>query len=68
MNSLKTQITGHFILYEVFKVTTGEVVGELVIARDEPEHEQALKRELKILAKQLGFKVTEIQSRVLGKH
>ncbi|MDB5281719.1 MAG: hypothetical protein JWO06_794 [Bacteroidota bacterium] len=67
MNSLKTQITGHFILYEVFKVATGEIVGELVIARDEPDHEQALKRELKVLAKELGFKVTELQSRALGK-
>jgi hypothetical protein len=68
MNALKTQITGHFILYEVLKVGTGEIVGELVIARDEPEHEEAIKRELKVLAKELGFKVTELQLRGLGKH
>ena len=62
------QITGHFVLYEVFKVATGETVGELVIGRDEPEHGKVLKKELKDLAKQLGFRVAELQTRALGKH
>jgi len=31
MNSLKTQITGHFILYEVFKVATGESLENLLL-------------------------------------
>ena len=46
MNSLKTQITGNFTFYEIFKIATVEIVGELVIARDEPEHKKEHKRAL----------------------
>jgi hypothetical protein len=48
---MMTQITGHFILYEVFQVSTGKTIGELVVARDELYYEKALKRELKNIAK-----------------
>lgn len=65
---MKTQITGHFILYEVFQASTGKFVGELVIDRDEIDHEKALKRELKILAKEAGIRVSDLQCRALGKH
>jgi hypothetical protein len=62
------QITGHFILYEAFQVSTGKLIGEFVIDRDEPDHEKALKRELRIIAKEAGIRISDLQSRALGKH
>jgi hypothetical protein len=62
------QITGHFILYEAFQVSTGKLIGEFVIDRDEPDHEKTLKRELRIIAKEAGIRISDLQSRALGKH
>jgi len=65
---LKTQITGHFILYEVLQVSTGKLIGELPIDKDEPDHEKVLKRDLKIMAKEFGVRISDLQIRALGKH
>ena len=67
-NRLKAKITGHFILYEVFQISTDKSIGEIAIARDEPDHEKALKRELKTLAKEAGLLVAALQWRAQGKH
>lgn len=65
---MKTQITGHFILYEAIQVSTGRNIGEFVIAQDEPDQEKALKRELKNLAKENGIRLSDLEYRAEGKH
>ncbi|WP_114937796.1 hypothetical protein [Mucilaginibacter endophyticus] len=65
---MRTKITGHFILYEVFQTSTGNAVGEVMIAWDEPDHERALKKELKDLSKEIGIRIADLEWRALGKH
>jgi hypothetical protein len=65
---LKTQIIGHFILYEAIQISTGRNIGEFVIAQDEPDQDKALKRELKNLAKENNIRIADLEYRAEGKH
>lgn len=65
---LKTQFTGHFILYEVLQASTGRSMEEFAITRGEPDHEKELKRELNNLANESGVCITDLQWRPIGKH